>query len=173
MKILIIHGERPKRNQELHPAFEERLKLATILSGKNNYDLVVITGGKTKKKFRTEVEIGREFLEGKILTPFLLEECAVTSVENIKFTKKLLQNRKIDSADIITSETRIPRLKYLYKKLWPELYTKSQFYGAKDFYSPFFLLGEFIYYLYAHVDIQEKYISRITKRLFKNHQENL
>src|SRR3989338_11250202 len=173
MRILIVHGERPSSDKELHPAFEERLKLAALMCQKNNYDLLVITGGKTKKKFQSEAEIGRRFLEGKIHTPFLLEGRAVTSVENINFTKKLLQRQKIDSVDIITSQTRIFRLKYLYKKLWPEIYAVANLYGAKDFYSPFFVMGELIYDLYTHVDIQEKYLARIAKRFFRNHQENL
>ena len=168
MNILLIHGEKPLKNKALHPAFEERLKLALKLSNNNDYDLILISGGQTRSNQPSEASSGYAYLRNKTTVPIILEENSKTTIENILFSRNVLQNYNITGIDIITGKRWSRRGKYLYKKLWPEIYNKARFFAARDFYPFLYYLAEVAYYLYALVDIEERWLPKITKRLFRN-----
>jgi uncharacterized SAM-binding protein YcdF (DUF218 family) len=166
--FLLIHGRKPARNKALHQAFEERLKLGLELAQRNCYDLILITGGQTSKQFPPESQIGYEYLKDKTGIPIIQEGQSHTTVENILKSRAILNQYQIGHVDIITSQTRLRRVKYLYKQLWPELSDHNTVFGASD--SCFFLypLVELVYLLYAFLDIKEEGLSKLTKKIFRN-----
>lgn len=168
MKVLLIHGEKPLRNKALHPAFEQRLKLAVILDKTNDYDLIIISGGQTRQQFPAESIIGYEYLKNQISTSITQESQSKTIIENINFSKNILQRYEIDRLDIVISQSKQFRTEYLWRNLWPDVYPRCKFYGALDNY--FFLLPvlELFYFLYSMLDIKEAFLPKITKRIFRN-----
>lgn len=167
IKLLIIHGEKPTRSGSIHPAFLSRLSTAVKLCHNNSYNLVVITGGQTRKNAPTEAAQGLEYLRSKINLPIILEEKARSTAENIIFTKKLLKGGKIASATIVTSQKRFWRTGYLYSRLWPELRGKTEIIGSPDPYPVFFLLREWLLFLFAVLNSKEKFCF-LAKKFFRN-----
>ncbi len=169
--VVIIHGEKPKPSGSIHPAFLERLKKVIELSQKSPLDLIVVTGGKTRKGVESEAAIGCRYLKSRIQVPILKEDQSRTTIENINFTKKLLSSKIIFFKEIfvITSGKRIFRIKFLYRKLWPEEYGKMKFIPTKDFYPSFFYLYEALSLFLDMFDIKERFLLGATKRFFRNH----
>ncbi len=170
IKIIIVHGEKTHRTGKIHEAYTERLNKALGLTQKIKPDLIVLTGGKTREIAKSEAELGKEYLEGKTKTPLLLENHSRTTIENIRFTKKILEKNKIktDEFFIITSQKRISRIKYLYKKIWLEAYKNSKFIGAKDFYPFWFSAYEWLSLLLDTFDIKERFLLAFTKKIYRN-----
>jgi hypothetical protein len=166
--ILLIHGEKPGRDNALHLAFKERLELALELIERNNYDLILVTGGQTRNFFPPESQIGYEYLRYKTRLPVIQENRSHTTVENILFCREVLSEYQIGHIDIITSKVRLRRFKYLYKRLWPELSDKCRIFGAKDSYFFLYPLVEIVYILYSFFDLKEKVVPRLTKKIFRN-----
>jgi len=168
MNILLIHGKKPQKHNPMHVAFEECLKLALKLSKGNDYNLILISGGQTRSNQPSEASIGHAYLKNKTTIPIILERNSKTTIENILFSKNILQLYNISHIDAIISGKLLLRYKYLYKKLWPEVYDKADFIGAPVSYPLLYYLIESIYYLYSLVDIKERWLPKITKRLFRN-----
>jgi len=163
-KVVVVFGEKSIRSGEMHPAFKERLDRAV----KQKVDLIVITGGETKRNSDSEAKIGMRYIRGKTSTKVILEDKAKTTVENILFSKKLLERKKIkvDKVIAISSNKRMFRLRYLYWRLWSEVDVK--FLGARDFYPFMFYLQEILYLIVNLFDPYEKTIVRLTRKLFRN-----
>lgn len=168
--IIIVHGEKPTSSGKIHPNFVERLKVAVKLAKKNSSALLIITGGKTRKNTPSEANMGKEFLKGKIKNKIILEPISKTTIENIKNTKKLVQENKIkiDKLGIVNSEKRLFKTRCLYLRIWPEVKNKITFYPAKDFYPPIFSLWERLSFIVNILDINEQTIHLLTKKFFRS-----
>lgn len=168
-RVLVVHGEKPLSSGKIHPNFIERLKVALKLVKKEKFDFVIITGGKTRRKFTSEAEMGKKWLSGRIGN-LLLEHGARTTIQNIEDTKGLIEREKIKIGKIvlIASKKRIPRVKFLYRRIWPEIYPKVKFVGAKDFYPLVYWFVEWASYPLDVFDIKEKFILKITAKIFRN-----
>ena len=75
---------------------------------------------------------------------------------------------EIEKIIAITSRKRIFRIRYLYWRLWRDVYPKIVFVGAKDYYPVFYYFAEFFYFLYDLVDPHERLLVRFVKRIFRN-----
>ena len=167
MNIIVVHGEKPLSSGEIHPELVRRLNQALEIINKTKIDLVVLSGGQTRKNAKPEAEMGFDYLSSKTKTPILLEAKSKTTFENIIFTKNLLENRKIDLAYIISSKKRMFRIKYLYKLSWPQIFDSAKFIGVGDKYSPLFYLVELFYFFFAILDRKEKFFAKFSKILFR------
>lgn len=180
--LLIINGVQFKKDLTTDPEFIARLNKAIELANQstNNkapIDAIIISGGLTRKDCPSEASFGEQYLKKQITTqsiPIFKEEESHTTIENIKFTKNLIEKipefdlNKIEQITIVTTPGRLPRLKYLYKKLWPETQSKTEFVVAsypQNFLLPF---TEFLYLIYSVFDIHEKSLARFTKRILRN-----
>lgn len=169
--IIIVHGEKPRRDGSMHPAFRERVKVAIEWSRQcQGQYIIVVTGGKTRKKAEPEAVSGAQLLGRTIHTPIFIEDRSRTTIENINFTRALLKNNGIVTRHyiVVDSRKRMFRLKYLYRKLWPEICQAIQFVPAPDTYPISFYMWEYISYLLDHVDIRERGILRLTKNTFRS-----
>lgn len=167
-KIIIVHGEKPTRSCAIHPAFIERLKVAIAVCDKEKFDYLIISGGQTRRKCRAESEIGLSYLKGKVSIPVLLEGQARSTSENIRYSREIAGSMEIEKIIAITSRKRIFRIRYLYWRLWRDVYPKIVFVGAKDYYPVFYYFAEFFYFLYDLVDPHERLLVRFVKRIFRN-----
>ncbi len=173
MYIIIVHGEKPLKNCGMHPAFKERLKCAVHIyhTYKSEVSAIIVTGGETRKGCITEATSGATYIEGRVSCPILTELHARSTSENVRFCKKIVsQNTHYKEYTIIaiTSKKRVRRARYLYARLWKSTYPRLRILGAKDFYSPFYILCEFLYLLYDHIDPREYTLARLTKKIFRN-----
>lgn len=169
MNYIIIHGEKHNSDCSIHSAFKERLKKAILISKKQKNSIIIILGGKTRKNCISESKAGKNFLRYKIKKKIIVEQKSKTTIENIKFLKKILNHKKFHKLYVITSKKRIFRLKLLYQMFWPGIYLKIKFIPSKDSYPLFFYLKEIIYLLFNYIDSNEKGITFITKKLFRNY----
>jgi len=130
-------------------------------------DIVLVTGGQTREHCQAEFEQGYSYLKSKGCTnEIALEKEARTTAENILFSKDIIKEFSYSEIIIISSKKRIPRLKFLYKKLFPG---KQTFIGAPDSYSFLYYLVEYLYTVVALFDIRgDSYVSQWWKRTFRN-----
>ena len=180
--LLIINGVQFKKDLAPDPEFIARLNKTIELVNKNinnttPVDAIIISGGLTRKGCLSEAEFGQQYLKRQVAAqniPIFREEESHTTIENIKFTKKLVgsipefQIDKIGKITIVTSTSRLPRLKHLYKKLWPGIQNKTEFIIApypQNFFLPFM---EFLYLIYSIFDIHEKSLAHFTKKILRN-----
>ena len=167
---IIVHGEKSLRNGDMHPAYKSRLNAVLNLIKYHTYDEILITGGYTRDGQVSEAEIGYKYLKPKTNLPIHLEKQAHTTIENVLFTHQHEQckHEHIQSAVVITSSVRVPRVRYLYKKHWPQLYERVSFIGTQDHYFPLYFLLEYIYWMFDILDPKERYVIKLAKCLFRN-----
>jgi len=60
----------------------------------------------------------------------ILEENATTTIENAKFSKKIVDTKKFKSAIVVTSKFHILRTKQIFKKIMPD--TQLEFEGCSN-----------------------------------------
>jgi len=168
-KIIIVHGVKPKRNQALRYEFQSRLDAAVQEVKNHSYDYFLVTGGKTVGRYPSEAEIAQNYLKDKIKIPLLLEDQSRTTSENVRYTKTLIESKDISvrQCKIVLSKDVKPRTYYLYRRLWPEIVDSLSFLLVNEHSTLFAPVMEPIYHAYAYLDPEEKFFTRITKRLFR------
>lgn len=169
-RVIVVHGEKPQRGCGMHQEFLQRLEKAVEVSHQGGVDGIVVSGGKTREKCMAEAVVGAQYLRERVDVPVFIEEHARTTIQNILFVKKLLCGSSLEYVVVISSTSRLFRLRYLYGRLWPEISTKVEFVGATDSYGWYFYLLEFVYLLYAVFDVRENFLSRLTNKIFRNSQ---
>lgn len=169
--LAIVHGEKLLPNGEMHVSFILRLNEALRLVKKEGVDAVLITGGTTRAGLRSEADMGKTYLSTRLHVPILTENESHTTVENIIFSKRLLEAQSdFLPTYIITSKKRVTREKYLYRRLWPTAYENAKYIGTYDTYPIGYRLVELLYFVYAVFDLHEKTLGRLTKKMFRNCQ---
>ncbi|MBI2633254.1 MAG: YdcF family protein [Parcubacteria group bacterium] len=171
MRIAIVHGEKSLASGALYPAFVARLEKVIELHNREPFNLIIITGGATRKNIHTEAEAGETYMRARINAPILLEKNARTTSENVRFSKELIGARapQTENTTVITSRKRMLRARYLYWRLWStEMYKKIIFVPVRDYYPNSYYLIELFYLLFAIFDPYEKSFARIAKIIFRN-----
>ena len=167
--IAIIHGERPLRDGRQHPDYIKRLnKLVELIREGEPIRAVFITGGSTRINALPEADFGKEYLRKKINIPIIVEDKSRTTIENIKYVKEMVNSGPLSKAYVITSKKRMPRLKFLYKRLWPDLYYKTTFVSSPDKLPSYFYFTEVLCTVYSIFDLNEKFIPKFGKIIFRN-----
>lgn len=128
-RFVVVHGEKLNVDGGLSNGFVKRLDKAIEALQKESCDLIIVSGGQTRKEFRSEAEIGAEYLRSNYFVSVLEERKSLTTVENI-FNVARLIGENPEYVCAVSSWSRIPRLKYLYGKLCPE------YSGEMEFASP-------------------------------------
>src|SRR3989344_6074401 len=133
---IIIHGEKHTRSGGLHPAYKNRLDKTIDYSRSHpGLEMIILTGGKTRRKCQSEAEAGREYLDGKVNAHLILEDRAKTTADNVVYSKKMMRPKDFERVIVITSRARMMRAKYLYARLWPEAKKKLEFVSSEDTYT--------------------------------------
>lgn len=169
-RIILVHGEKPDPKNHLRPEFKERLDKTLSLSQTHHIDYIVILGGQTQPTVPSESEIGSQYLKPKTKLPILLEPKSKNTGENIMFAKELLKDKQVNKIYVITSQSRLFRIKYLYQRLWPKMFPNIEFVSTKDYYPFYFPILEFIYFLVDIFDPEGKTLEDIAKVIFRNGQ---
>jgi|SRR3989344_1638218 len=170
--LIIVHGEKLTSTGEISYSFKQRLDLAYNLSKRYDNSTIIVAGGHTRKKFPTEAYMGEEYLKNKGLSQeIILENKSRSTVENILFIKKHVKENNYNKIIVVSSKKHIPRVKYLYWRLWPSAYKKAEFDGSKDDY-PFIAYGiELIKFESEIIDPDESGpVIKFLKKTFRNAQ---
>jgi len=164
---IIIHGVKLLSDCNPHPDFISRLDKAIGISREISVDSIVVSGGKTRKQCIAEANFGAVYLQGKTSIPVVIENRSTTTIENIKFIQEKIPAGTIETLYAVIGNVNLFRTKYVYKKLWPDIYPKIVFVTAPSHNILAYLL-ECIYILYTLIDIREKFLVRIFKKIFRN-----
>lgn len=115
-KQLLSRGEIPK---ELRLQMEKAVELLRAWQG----DLMVITGGVTIPGLPSEARGAFACVPEDLRDRVRLEEKAMSTKQNIEFSKELLVHFNVDvhSVIIISSPGHERRTRYLFRRLWPEV----------------------------------------------------
>lgn len=132
MKCIILHGAKLHSSGELHSDLVNRIHLLLDIISKDKYDLLVITGGISGKAPKSEAEAILDYLQPGLTLPVKLETISKTTVQNIKYTFRLLEKENIESLTVITSKCSLSRFKRLYKYYVPHYLDKVTFMGADN-----------------------------------------
>lgn len=171
--ILIIHGEKLKRDGGIHEAFLARLNRAIELSKKIEFNYIIVSGGKTRKGFPSEAEVGAYHLKSKtkIEGELISEEESKSTSENIRYARKIIISKggcKInDKIYVISDRKRACRIKLLYSKLFLEAQGHIEFIFTNSL-PWWYFINESIYFWFAKIDPEEKVFAAITKKFFRN-----
>ena len=93
------------------PIFEERINHAIWLYKNGYVDKIILTGGKSKKKERSESSIARKYALSKTV-PFkdiYIEEQSVITQENIFYAARIMKNADISSVIIVSDPLHMKR----------------------------------------------------------------
>jgi hypothetical protein len=169
-RIIIVHGEKPTRQGKMHIEFQARLEKAIRIANSGKCDLIVITGGKTRKNACSEAQMAAKYLSDKIRVPVFLEDKSSTTSENVRFAKTLIEKEKIfiDSVVVIVRKSCVAKAEHFYRHFWKEAYEKASFIGALDTHTLFYHLIAHFLFLLAVADPKEKTVFRIFKMIFRN-----
>lgn len=176
--LLIVNGVQFKKDLAPHPEFIARLEKSISIIKEGHIDLVVVSGGSTRKNHISEAEFGANYIEKAISKhnsiTILKEDKSHTTIENVKFTKILLDKslsfntRDIEQITLVTTTGRLPRLRYIYKKLWPEIQGRTNYIIAPYSQDRILPILEFLYLIYTKFDIEEKNLARLAKKVLRN-----
>jgi len=118
MRVLIIHGIKLTRKGSLARRYKNRLIKGLELAALSGFDRIVISGGRTRRRFPSEAEAGLDFLREKMkdgggrlidIENIILEERSVSTVQNILFTKEalghILPSKTVGTSEVTGSGT--------------------------------------------------------------------
>lgn len=173
MRIIILHTVKLDKQGNPHVNFTKRLDKLIEISNETVPDLIILSGGKTRKSYEAECEVGYKYLlenQFKFLDKVELEKESKNTYESIVLIKGNYQIDKPQNSEIfvITSKTSLKRFKLLYKTLLPDIYNKIKFMGADDNGSLGYRIREEIYYIYTKLDQNHKIFPQLGKVLFRN-----
>ena len=167
-RIAIVHGQKFGRDGKLRDGFIKRLDKAYELFAEKKCDAILVSGGKTREKYASESEIGGNYLmEFPGVCP-IEENQSLTTVENVICVSKIIwQNTEMVYA--ISSKKRLPRLKFLYESLCPEIREKIQFVNSEEKTSVLEFCKEFLNLAYNRIDLRENFFAaRLFRKIFRN-----
>lgn len=172
--LLIVNGV--QFNKDLSPNLEfiTRLEKVIEIVKLQPIDKIIISGGSTRSKYMSEASFGEQYLQKHTNISIFKEEKSHTTIENIKFTKIIitehdeLKSDNIEKIIVVTTSKRLFRLKYLYKKIHPEIVNKIEFIVAPYPQPTSLTFLETLYLFYSMFDINERFLARFIKRALRN-----
>ena len=167
MKGIILHGNKLLPDGSLSLDMKNRIAAMLNLINNDSFDLVIVTGGKTRKGFVSEAEAILDDIQNIISTQILLEDKSRTTYENIKYLKDYLDTNICDEYIVITSKNSLRRFKYLYKKHLPEYFGKIRFVTANNENNLKTFIYECLLYVWQLFDPNEK-LARPFVRFFRS-----
>ena len=169
-RVAIVHGQMLLPDGSMDIGFRENLDMAIVLARREAIDLIVISGGKTRKDFLSEAVVGMKYLAGKVYIPVRTEEHSTSCAENVRFVRERFGSDGFKKIYVIARMPCMPRLKLLYRYFWEEAYAKAEFVGTKYRQDFFARVAECGFYFLAVLDPEEKFFLRFPKMAFRNWQ---
>lgn len=117
----MVLGKRPLPNGDSPKELVLQIEKAVEILRNNHEALLVITGGVTQPGFPSEAETAAALVPLDLYPRLRLEKESETTRQNVLYTRRLLQNTKVDAIVLVSSHGHERRARYLFKKLWPEI----------------------------------------------------
>lgn len=172
MRLHIVHGNKSLSDGTLHPEYRERIVRA--LSRARMDDVIVLTGGETRKGHPAEAVAAKAFLREngyRSRSAVLLEAESLTTGDNIEMTRKMIETRDLefDVAFVYHRTSALPKTRVLYERLWPGI-GRMEFVPCRDTAPLYYrLLDRTLLVYLAHYDPhQVGPLFRFLKRMFRN-----
>ena len=118
MKVLIILGDKHYLNG---PILKNRLKRSLLLSTNQNLNYIIVTGGNTTgKPGHSEAYIMKQWLvkNGVPKNKILLENRSMNTIENAKFTKRMVDKMHNVKLIMVTSKNHMPRARKIFNNIY-------------------------------------------------------
>jgi len=170
MRVGIVLGKKPRKGEAIHPELRARALKASYLLRAKKVDLIIVSGGKTRGGMG-DTEAGSVY---NLFPSYLRERMAVrresfalSTAQNIEYSKKMLQATPVDELVILTSPYHVRRTRFLLAKIWPEMLGKTTFLPVGP--SPFKeVVVEAILLALLFVDPKGKWIFPLLHKVFRN-----
>lgn len=167
MRIVAVHGNKLTRKGELTKENRLRLDRAREVFREKKCDFVIVLGGRTRDRFKCESEKAAEYLE-RFSIPVIKETKSLSSYENVKFLKEIVGN-KAEKIFVILVKPKTWKVKFLYRKFFPEVYSRISFIQSREGFPLVETLQEFFFMPYQVFDsCNERFPAIIFQRFFRN-----
>lgn len=155
MRIILLLGKQLLPNGEMSKEFRLQMEKAVELLRAWRGDLMVITGGVTIPGLPSEAQSAFAFVPEDLRARVRLEEKAMSTKQNIEFSKELLVCLNVDARSIIiiSSPGHERRTRYLFRRLWPEVTLSFENVGT---YTPRERVVHMIIFVLTVLDPEEK-----------------
>lgn len=112
MKLIVVLGKRLNNDGSFHSEMAERCNAVLKGLSDNTYDSALLSGGLANSRAKiTEAEAMRDFLVKKGIDPkrLILENKSKTTVQNAKFSKKIIEDLGVDTIYLCSSAVHLNR----------------------------------------------------------------
>lgn len=135
--ILIVLGCASKRDGKPSECMIARLRKAIQLYRKNNYSLIILSGGVTRRGCPPEAAVMRVMIinylpDGRVLT----ETKSKTTVQNALFCWERIKDKDVKSVTVLTSKMNLRRTEHIFRKLYAHMKVTLRFEAAEDTADP-------------------------------------
>lgn len=124
-RIAVVFGSRIFENGTICSEFQYKIMVASRLLREGKVDWVVVTGrGIYPKHFLSEAAAGKKYFPVEQQPFVLVEEDSEDTIENLIFTRRLLEKKGIEVTQVvlISSFLHLLRIKHrLISRFWPEV----------------------------------------------------
>lgn len=116
--VILVLGAKGKTNGHYNPCLKSRVEQGVKLYKEHYAPLLLFTGGRNKKE-ASEAQTMKEIALslGVPARAILLETNAKTTYENLLFSKKMIEDRHLQSIIIVTEAFHSPRARLVAQKL--------------------------------------------------------
>lgn len=128
--------------------------------------LLVISGGVTRPGLPSEAEGAMALVPENLRSVVRLEKKSLSTRQNLRFTRELLRDTRIDSLIVVSGYGQEQRARFLFRTIWPEVFHKLSFESVgRDTFREYLLHK--LLYLLTVIDPQEKVFLPMKKYVFK------
>lgn len=170
-QIAIAHGIMLKEDGSMSFVFVDILNEAISLANAGLVDLIIVAGGKTRPEFPAEAEVAKKYLCDHVTVPVLVEVESVTSAENIRFAEREFNwiEAELEKLYVIARESAMPRIKFLYRRFWPDVARKAvEYVGITEGHFLWERMLERALYISARLDPRERWLLYFPKKFLRN-----
>lgn len=119
MKTILILGHRLLPSGNISNILKQRLNIGIKYYKKG--DVFLVSGGKNTNVFHTEAYEMKKYLLSYIPNAKIIcESKSISTIENIKFSKKILNNYN-NRVVLVSSKNHLSKIKKIIKNLYPNL----------------------------------------------------
>lgn len=131
--VILTLGAKVEANGAPGKVLRRRLDTTYEMMTEREDLTVIVSGGKGSDEPISEAQCMKNYLTNKGISPdrIILEDKATNTIENIKNTMEILDNKDYGALAVVTTNFHLPRAEYLCARLGVDM-EKAYFYPAPD-----------------------------------------
>ena len=131
--MILILGNKLTNSGEMNPILINRLDLAAKLHQKNNYQYILVSGGRAQQKSKySEAHLMKKYLVEKYNIDnniIIKENHSRDTIQNAKKSLRIVKKLNQKDITIVSSKFHLPRVKAIFNHFFDN---KIKYYGAKN-----------------------------------------